>query len=1129
MPLKFPLVPCPFIRFNQLCMSAVPLDSTTTVGVRVPTTPNPGTLSVIRVRPKAEATVTPESRASLIAEIRERLLQEGGTVLESRSHILSVFFPGTTEQREDLFRAARACLGLLEHIQKNSLYQIALGIHLEPTQTLSRSKARADAISVAATLAAAAREGEIFVSEETVRTLTEHLPKGWESVDVQDPTTATERIPDSIPLPQRLLGHRLQMGPADRDKNSPPVFIFEYLCIYPVLSRPEPITLLRLERQLPKPTLTTSSVSEPRIGRFFLQKMIGAGGMAKVWKAHDQFGNNVALKILLPSGPTAAPMIQRFQREAEILSKLTHRNICHIHEVGEFNGIHFLAMELVDGITLYDLLHTEVDIPAACEFSLPEWIRLIRDQKANSGSGKLKKTGSIRLLPVAEVVNLIKPICAAVHFAHEHAILHRDLKPANIMLREDGDPVVLDFGLGKLDMDAPEDESLTMSGMMLGTLEHMAPEQAISSRDVTPRSDVYSLGSVLYQMITGQKHFTPTGSLVKDANLLQTHEPITPRSLRPEVDTDLDAIILKCLRNNPEDRYRSVARLKDDLERWEKGEVILAKPITIREVVWKAIKRHSLISSIIAVSLLSFTMMGLFFIWNQNQINQKLNEALITAKANEQKAIEMAALADLNAKKHKEALDDYQKEKEGRETAQSQLQQLTTKDDIRQLQESARRGQRDEIIQLATKILKSNPKQVEALEILIGVRFLQFDFPAVLALSENLKDLHPSVQANWKYKETNAIVNLSEKYAPNLKAGNRLSPLDLMQLISDARGLHCYIPLLNSQKELIPTMKIQIIEALTRDNANAKADLDKNLKIELAENGFRLEIQSIPALKSIFALTSFPYFTQVTLQSTSVDNISALTQHPLTQLRIISSPVTELPPLKSKVLTDITLIDTRIKSLEPLRNRKIKQLYTTNITPPFELLKSLTDSLTDLGITYCTIDRFEPFKAFPLTSLKLDYTPLSNLDEIRQLNLEQLSICGTAVTNLEPVQNLNLKKFQAANTRISDLAPLKGMPLTILDVSNTNVNQIDTLQEIPLEELDLSGDRIFDISPLKNCKTLQKLTLTPTWVMKGLSELTQLTKLTELRLVPDPTTPNQPIRTFNNIENIRKYFQDAQR
>ncbi len=266
------------------------------------------------------------------------------------------------------------------------------------------------------------------------------------------------------------------------------------------------------------------------VGRYRLESKLGAGGMGEVWRAADaELGRPVALKFLRGDDPDE---VARFKREAQIAAQLAHPNIAAIYEVGDAGGRPFIAMQCVDGRTLSHAAR-----------------------------------GDVRL-----AVRLVRDAALAVQYAHQQGVIHRDLKPSNIMV--EGGPAdprvyVMDFGLAKR---VSREQSLTTSGMLMGTPAYMAPEQARGeSRRITARSDVYSLGATLYELVAGRPPFD--GRDVIDLLVKVVQEDPTPLA---RVDRDLGTIIMKCLEKEPARRYASARDLADDLTRWLAGEAIAA-------------------------------------------------------------------------------------------------------------------------------------------------------------------------------------------------------------------------------------------------------------------------------------------------------------------------------------------------------------------------------------------------------------------------------------------------------------------------------------------------------------------------------------------------------------------------
>jgi tetratricopeptide (TPR) repeat protein len=323
--------------------------------------------------------------------------------------------------------------------------------------------------------------------------------------------------------------------------------------------------------------VSTGAANE-RLGSYRLLHEIGRGGQAVVWLAEDtRLGRRVALKILPALGPGSEAVLRRFQREAEVTSKLEHPAICPIYEADIAGGVPFLAMRFVDGETLARRV-------ARC-----------------SGGPVLGDWNA--------TATFFARAARALHAAHEAGVLHRDIKPANVMVTPAGDPVLLDFGLAR--SDGEDVGSLSRSGDNSGTPTYMSPEQMSGRAPLDRRSDVYSLGCTLFECLTGRAPFTaPTL-----AGLLQAvlHEDIKDvRSLRADVPDDLAVIVATATAKDRDRRYRSALELALDLERFVQIEPIAARPESRLQRARRWVRRNpALAGSLAAVLVLLLTAMTL--------------------------------------------------------------------------------------------------------------------------------------------------------------------------------------------------------------------------------------------------------------------------------------------------------------------------------------------------------------------------------------------------------------------------------------------------------------------------------------------------------------------------------------
>src|SRR5262245_29779783 len=313
------------------------------------------------------------------------------------------------------------------------------------------------------------------------------------------------------------------------------------------------------------PALPLEGPPLPAVPGYEVEAVLGHGGMGVVFKArHLRLNRVVALKMALAGSYAGPHERERFRREAEAVAALRHPNVVQVYDVGEAAGRPYFTMEFLEG-----------------------------------GSLAHRLTGTPQ--PARQAAQLVATLAGAVQAAHQSGVVHRDLKPGNVLLTADGTPRISDFGLARrLDTDG----GLSWTGTPLGTPSYMAPEQALGqAHAVGPAADVYALGAILYELLTGRPPFRAE-TAAETLRQVVSQDPVPPSRLNAKVPRDLETICLKCLHKEPRLRYASAAALAEDLRRFLLGEAILARPERRLERLARRVRRRPLLSAALAVATL---------------------------------------------------------------------------------------------------------------------------------------------------------------------------------------------------------------------------------------------------------------------------------------------------------------------------------------------------------------------------------------------------------------------------------------------------------------------------------------------------------------------------------------------
>lgn len=315
----------------------------------------------------------------------------------------------------------------------------------------------------------------------------------------------------------------------------------------------------------------------PEIEGYKITGRLGEGGMGTVWRTVQlSTHREVALKLLSERRFESQKSRLRFVREVELTARLVHPNIARLYDSGLYRGVYYYAMELVDGVHLD---------------------QYVKEQN----------------LSQRQILELMWIVCQAVHHAHKQGVIHRDLKPSNILVSQDGQPHVLDFGLAKTFLRESSDATVSIEGDVAGTPAYMSPEQAMGRKEqMDTRTDVYSLGIILYQFLTGESPHELSGTRFEIVRRIVEEEVRRPREISRDIDCDLEALLLKALARDPDDRYLSAGEMADDIDNYLNGKPLLARSPTTIYFLRKKFGKYRLQISIAAAVLVVFVGISLF-------------------------------------------------------------------------------------------------------------------------------------------------------------------------------------------------------------------------------------------------------------------------------------------------------------------------------------------------------------------------------------------------------------------------------------------------------------------------------------------------------------------------------------
>ncbi len=776
------------------------------------------------------------------------------------------------------------------------------------------------------------------------------------------------------------------------------------------------------------------------LGNYTIQDKIGSGGMGQVFKAeHRRMERTVAIKMLPPAMTKDAAAVARFQREVKAAAKLRHPNIVAADDADEARGVYFLVMEYIEGSDLSVLV---------------------------------KKNGPF---PVAKAVNYILQAARGLEFAHGEGVVHRDIKPANLLLDKKGVVKILDMGLARIESsgNAATQAELTGSGAVMGTVDYMAPEQALDTKHADARADIYSLGCSLYYALVGKPIYEAESITAK---LLAHQNKSIPelRNIGDEVSDALEAVFQKMVAKKVEDRFQSMSEVVAALEQCSSGQ---QTSLSIQQSIDTNLDNSEMtflrdmpVHATHKPKPTKKTVKPAGEGASKNK-NPNRNQALwIGAGAMGFLAVLLGVIVILRNHKGEEV---------GRLTLPpghtAEVQETATQPAI--------------VPNVATKVgnLVTTLNEPPFEQWMKNVAALG-GWNQVEAVVKKMQQLNPGFDGKVKPKIENGVVTdfsfLTDSvtdispvsalvglkvlscYGSGQGKGNLsdLSPLQGMKLTT----LKCF----NTQvSDLSPLQGLPLTNLETGDTLVADLSPLKGMKLTLLHCG-NTQISDLSPLKGM-PLTS------LVCSNTRVSDLSPLRGMSLTQLNCLLTRVSNLLPLQGMPLTSLNCDNTQVSDLSPLKGMPLKGLFCSST------------QVSDLS----------PVQGTPLTDLSFERTRVSNLLPLKGAPLKVIRCRQSWVSDLSPLAGMLLTEINFPFTRVSDLAPLKGMPLIFLDLAFTQVLDLSPLKGAPLTRFNCGETPVSDLSPLQGM-SLADVTFTPRNITQGMDVFRRAKSLQRINAWP---------------------------
>jgi serine/threonine-protein kinase len=707
------------------------------------------------------------------------------------------------------------------------------------------------------------------------------------------------------------------------------------------------------------------------VGNYTILDTIGAGGMGQVFKAqHRRMKRIVAIKML-PTGMMKNPaVVARFEREVTAAAKLNHPNIVTAYDADNADGVHLLIMEYVEGSDLSVLV---------------------------------KKNGP---LPVDQAVNYILQTARGLEAAHAEGIVHRDIKPANLLLDKKGTVKILDMGLARLNADADSEKQaeLTNTGTIMGTVDYMAPEQALNTKTADARADIYSLGCSLFYLLTSQAIYS--GDTLMAKLLAHRDQPIPSiHTIRPDVPEQVEAVFRRMVAKSIEDRYLTMTAVIADLERLTPGQ----SPSFPAQPSSESFAESGLTDFLRDISLApAAPVKRPTAAFNRDWIDKNKRLLLVGGGALGALLLLAAIVVSLTTK-------DFEIKPKGTEST------------------TAKR------IPFETKPVVSGTKTPLAFE---TVEFDQWmkevatltAAQQVEAVARKLQELNPGFDGKVTHQGIWDITDL-EFLTDNV---TDISPV---RALVELKSLGCWSPTVQGKVSDLSPLKTM---KLTRLNCKYNPMISDLTPLQgMALTSLDCDITKVADLSPLKGMP----LTALNIGRTGVADLSTLRGMPLTYLWAGGPDVSDLSPLAGMKLMELAISGTRITDLSflkgmPLNALHIRLLDVFDLSPlqgmPLKYLDCIGTKVVDLS----------PLKGMPLEEFFGGSTQVSDLLPLQGMPLTHLDLSNTPVSDISPLREMKLTGLQCGNTRIADLSPLKDMPLKDLQLDIKPFRDTDLLRSI---------------------------------------------------------------------------------